>query len=99
MPKQPYLEYLHCLECGYVLGPVVEYLGRTAMRFINSDGTNITAFRALFECPICKAEREFYSATTNSRKTLFPISQEQVDDNVLGDHWQIGQELIEKNGG
>ena len=62
MPKQPYLEYLHCLECGYVLGPVVEYEGRTSMKFINSDGTNITAFRALFECPICKAEREFYSA-------------------------------------
>lgn len=80
MPKQPYLEYLHCLECGYVLGPVVEHEGRTVMKFINVDGTNITAFRALFECPICKAEREFYSAQ-------------------IGDAWQIGQEIIDKQGG
>lgn len=62
MPKQPYLEYLHCLECSYSLGPVVEHEGRTVMKFINSDGTNITVFRAEFECPICKVVREFYSA-------------------------------------
>ena len=61
MPKQPYLEYLHCLECGYVLGPVVEHEGRTSMGFVNVDGAKITAFRVMFECPICKAKREFTS--------------------------------------
>lgn len=68
MPKQPYLEYFHCLACGYSLGPVVEYDGRTVMKFINVDGTNITAFRAVFECPICKAERGFYSASLDKQK-------------------------------
>ena len=61
MPQQPYLEYLHCLECGYSLGPVVEHEGRTAMGFVNVDGSEITAFRMIFKCPICGAKREFFS--------------------------------------
>jgi len=60
--EQPYLEYLHCLECDYVLGSVIEYEGRTSMQFVNVDGAKIIAFRVIFECPICGAKREFYSA-------------------------------------
>jgi len=64
---QPYLEYLHCLECGYKLGPVVEHEGRTSMKFVNIDGAKITAFRVMFECPICGAKREFFSAPLEER--------------------------------
>ena len=60
--KQPYIERLQCLACGYELWTVMEHEGRTSMAFTSIDGTKITVFRAVLECPICKAKREFYSA-------------------------------------
>ena len=61
MAEQPYLEYLHCLECNYVLWAAMEHEGRTAMEFVNVDGTKITVFRAELVCPICGAKKKFYS--------------------------------------
>ena len=80
MPQQPYLEYLHCLECGYVLATVTEHDGRTAIALTGTDVTEVIVFRALVICPHCGAERDFYSAQ-------------------IGDAWQIGQEMIDKQGG
>ena len=74
--QQPYLEYLHCLECGYVLGPVVEHEGRTSMQFINTDGAEIVVSRAVIECPICKAKRDFYSALIGD---AWQIGREAID--------------------
>jgi len=61
LQEQPYLEYLHCLECDYVLSTVTEYEGRTSIAFVNVDGTELTIFRALLIRPNCGAKREFYS--------------------------------------
>lgn len=61
MSEQPYIEYLHCLDCGYVLWTSVENEGRTSMEFINVDGTKIIMFRAVLICPICGAKKKFYS--------------------------------------
>lgn len=101
MPQQPYLEYLHCLECGYVLATVTEHDGRTSIALTGTDVTEVIVFRALVICPHCEAKREFYSAPTRERKIRFPTTQELLDDDVTSEAriWQIGREIIEKDGG
>lgn len=73
MPKQPYLEYLHCLECGYVLATVTEHDGRTSIALTGTDGTEVIAFRALVVCPHCGAKRDFYSASLSDTRGLEKI--------------------------
>ena len=58
---EPYIERLQCLECVYELESAVERDGRTAMEFINADGTEITVLRAVLVCPICGEKKKFYS--------------------------------------
>lgn len=65
---EPYLDYLHCLECGYVLCTVVENEGRTAIDFTVVDGTKLIIFRAVMVCPACKAKREFYSEPMSGKR-------------------------------
>lgn len=61
MPEQPYLEYLHCLECGYVLATIIEHEGRAAIYLTGTDATE----GALVICPRCGAEDDFCSALIN----------------------------------
>jgi len=58
---EPYLDHLHCLKCGYVFSEVIEHEGRTAISLMLVDGTESKIFRATLTCPICGAERKFYS--------------------------------------
>jgi len=59
--EQPYLEYLHCLECNHILALVMEHDGRTAIELAFAGRTEITIFRASLTCPNCGAKREFVS--------------------------------------
>jgi len=59
--EQPYLKYLHCLECNHILAMVMEHDGRTSIELTFAGGTEVTIFRALLICPICGAKKNFYS--------------------------------------
>ena len=106
MPKQPYLEHFKCLECSCSLGPVVEHEGRTAMKFINSDGTNVAAFRAVFECPICGAKRTFYSEPLSGKggskmyeQTVFGVCIDALDELVtICELTKAGKKAMEDGG-